>query len=87
VTNIKTAEAVSPVEQGQATLTASFQWTPPAPGTYTLEVKAYNVQDKVSPPTTVTVNAAGPVGADTPTATPTPVLASNMIYWDFCPPE
>jgi uncharacterized protein YraI len=79
VTNIKTAEAVSPVEQGQATLTASFQWTPPAPGTYTLEVKAYNVQDKVSAPTTVSVNVVGPAGLDTPTTTPTPATPTPTV--------
>ncbi|MCL4303048.1 MAG: FHA domain-containing protein [Anaerolineae bacterium] len=72
VSNIKTADAVSPVDQGQATLTASFQWTPPAPGTYTLEVKAFNSQGQVSAPTTVTVNAVGESAAETPTPPPTP---------------
>jgi uncharacterized protein YraI len=82
VSNIKTADAVSPVDQGQATLTASFQWTPPAPGSYTLEVKAFNSQGQVSPPTTVTVTAVGEAGAGTPTpsltpATPTATVPSN----------
>ncbi|MBI1880195.1 MAG: FHA domain-containing protein [Chloroflexi bacterium] len=82
VSNIKTADAVSPVEQGQATLTASFQWTPPAPGTYTLEVKAFNSQGQVSAPTTVTVVAGGGEPTGTPTATtspetPTPTVPSS----------
>lgn len=79
VSNIKSAEAISPVDQGQATLTASFQWTPPAPGTYTLEVKAFNVQDRVSAPTTVTVDVAGGAAADTPTATPTPATPTPTV--------
>ncbi len=82
VSNVKTADAVSPVDQGQATLTASFQWTPPAPGTYTLEVKAFNSQGQVSTPTTVTVNAVGESAAPTPTSaltpeTPTPTVPTN----------
>ncbi|MFN8459178.1 MAG: FHA domain-containing protein [Anaerolineae bacterium] len=69
VSNVKTAEAISPVEQGQATLTASFQWTPPAAGTYPLEVKAFNASGGVSAPTVVTVNVGG--GAATTTEPPT----------------
>jgi uncharacterized protein YraI len=79
VSNIKTADAVSPVDQGQATLTASFQWTPPAPGTYTLEVKAFNSQGQVSAPTTVTVNAVGESAAATPTPTSTPATPSPTV--------
>jgi uncharacterized protein YraI len=73
VSGVKTSEAVSPVAQGQPTLTASFQWTPQAPGTYTLEVRAFNVNEVTSAPTVITVNAVGntPAGTDTPTATPT----------------
>ncbi len=73
VSGLKTAESISPVAQGQPTLTASFQWTPEAPGSYTLEVRAYNERGAVSAPTLITVNAAGggPAGTDTPTVTPT----------------
>ncbi|HXV98965.1 MAG TPA: FHA domain-containing protein, partial [Anaerolineae bacterium] len=71
VSSIKTADAISPVEQGQATLTASFQWVPPAAGSYTLEVKAFNSQGQVSAPTTVTVIAVGGEAATTETPTPT----------------
>ncbi len=71
VSNVKTAEAMSPVEQGQTTLTASFQWIPPAVGTYTLEVKAYNAENRVNTPTPVTVNVVSQAITPTPpTATP-----------------
>ncbi len=79
VRGAKTSEAVSPAAQGQPTLTASFQWTPEAPGTYTLEVRAYNQRDVVSAPTTVTVNVVAENGdsGGTPsgeeTTTPEPV--------------
>lgn len=79
VSNIKTADAVSPVEQGQPTLTASFQWTPPAPGTYTLEVKAFNSQGQVSAPTTVAVTAVGESPAGTPTPTVTPATPTATV--------
>ena len=71
VSGVKTAEAVSPVPQGQATLTASFQWTPAAAGTYTLEVKAFNERGQVSAPTTVTVTSIGDVPASPETITST----------------
>ena len=41
VSGQKISEASSPSQNGQPTLTASFQWTPPAPGSYTLEIRAY----------------------------------------------
>ncbi len=80
--NAKLDEATSPVPGGQATLTASFQWTPKAAGTYTLEAKAYNAQGNVNVPATVTVNAVttAPTNAITATAvsgtagTPTPTM-------------
>jgi len=70
VSGQKTSEAVSPA-QGQSTLTASFQWTSEAPGSYTLEVRAYNQQGTVNSPTMVTVNA---VATGENTATPTPTV-------------
>ncbi|MEW5959815.1 MAG: FHA domain-containing protein [Chloroflexota bacterium] len=68
VSGLKTAESISPVAQGQPTFTASFQWTPEAPGTYTLEIKAFNERGAANIPTLITVTAAG----NTPTPTPTP---------------
>ncbi len=73
VSGVKTAESISPVEQGQPTLTASFQWIPSAPGSYTLEVKAYNRQGETNIPMMVTVNAVG----GSPTATVTPTTTSE----------
>lgn len=72
----KIDETISPIQQGQPTLTASFQWIPPATGSYTLELKAYNRHGTASSPTAVTVQALGqtPPSAETetPTLTPTP---------------
>lgn len=83
VSGVKTAEATSPVAQGQPTLTASFQWTPQVPGTYTLEIRAFNVNEVVSAPTMVTVNAVGDApagsGTPTPTLTPTPFTPTPTV--------
>jgi hypothetical protein len=70
VSGQKVSEAISPA-QGQSTLTASFQWTPIAPGSYTLEVRAYNQQGEVNSPTIVTINAVAASGSDSDTPTPT----------------
>ncbi|MDX1523593.1 MAG: FHA domain-containing protein, partial [Anaerolineae bacterium] len=59
VSGLKVNEAVSPIADGQATLTTSFQWTPEAPGTYTLEVRAFTANGLVNAPSSVTVNAVG----------------------------
>lgn len=72
VNGAKTAEATSPAQQGQPTLTASLQWAPTVPGSYTLEMKAYNAQNNVSEPATVLVRAVEGAATETPTATPTP---------------
>ncbi len=74
INGVKTAEATSPATQGQPTLTASLQWVPVTPGSHTLEIRAYNTQNRMSDPTAITVNAiSGPGGGeDTPTPTFTP---------------
>jgi uncharacterized protein YraI len=74
VRGLKTNEAVSPAANGQPTLTASFQWLAEAPGTYTLEIRAYTAEGLVNVPTSVTVNVVGDDLAQvgTPTITPTP---------------
>lgn len=75
----RVAEATSPVGQGQTTFTASLPWSPTADGTYTLEVRAFNVNNVASSPTTVNVIATGGPATPTPTAppsdtpTPTPI--------------
>ncbi|MFQ5613537.1 MAG: FHA domain-containing protein [Anaerolineae bacterium] len=74
----KVTEALSPVEGGQTPFAASLPWSPTADGTYTLEVRAYNVNDVSSAPTTVNIIALGtasgptstPLPSDTPTASP-----------------
>ena len=77
VRGVKTNEAVSPAADGQPTLTASFQWTPEAPGSYTLEVRAYTAQGLVSSPTGVAITVIDPNQTEdenaTPTATPEPI--------------
>jgi pSer/pThr/pTyr-binding forkhead associated (FHA) protein/uncharacterized protein YraI len=74
VSGLKIAESISPVAQGQPTFTSSFQWTPEAPGTYTLEIKAFNERGGVNAPTLITVTVAGntPTPTNTPTETATP---------------
>lgn len=81
-------EETSPSAQGQPTLTAAFQWTPPAADNYSLEVRAYNTQGAVNAPATVTINVIDQAqtsptntnpptpGADQPTDTPTPPAPS-----------
>ncbi|MCB0169205.1 MAG: FHA domain-containing protein [Anaerolineae bacterium] len=73
VDGVKTAEAASPVAQGQPTLTASLQWVPTSLGNHTLEIRAYNASGNVSEPTAVIVNAVedtAAAGSPTPTTTP-----------------
>lgn len=79
VSGAKTAESISPVEQGQPTLTASFQWTPEAPGSYTLEIRAYNQRGEVNTPTMVTVTAVGDLAAATVTPTSTPATPTPTV--------
>ncbi len=77
VSGQKVQEAASPAAQGQPTLTAAMQWTPPAPGSYTLEIKAYNTQNRVNVPASVAITAGAAVTTtvvvtgtpQTPTAT------------------
>lgn len=73
VDGVKTAEAASPVPQGQSTLTASLQWVPLSTGSHTLEIKAYNQEGRVNEPTAVVVTAldGSATGSGTPTPTPT----------------
>ena len=72
VDGVRTVEAASPASQGQPTLTASLQWVPLVPGSHTLEIRAYNVQERINEPVTVLINAVGNTPTDTPTPTATP---------------
>jgi uncharacterized protein YraI len=73
VDGAKTAEAASPVQQGQPTLTASLQWVPLSAGSHSLEIRAYNQTGQVSEPTAIVVTAVdGASAGGSPTPTPTP---------------
>ncbi len=76
VSGQKIDEEVSPLTQGQTTLAASFQWTPQLPGSYTLEIRAYNTQGVVNPPAVVAVQVNDPTATDTP---PTPVADTPTL--------
>jgi uncharacterized protein YraI len=80
VSGVKIDEANSPA-QGQPTLMVPFQWTPEAPGSYTLEVRAYNERGVVSAPTVVKVNAVAEGADDTeiPTATSIPETPTATV--------
>ncbi len=73
VSGSKLEEVRSPAPQGQSTLTASIPWTPTAPGNYTVEIKAYNTNNRVNQPASINVTA---VTAATPSATPTATPAT-----------
>ena len=66
----KEAESVSPVASGQSPFTAVMEWTPGAPGEYSLEVRAINARGISSAPTLVRVVVED--GATQVILTPTP---------------
>jgi len=78
VSGQKVQEAASPAAQGQPTLTAVMQWTPPAPGSYTLEIKAYNTQNRVNVPASVAITAGAAV-TTTVAVTGTPQTATPTV--------
>lgn len=63
--------SLSATSKGQPTFSASVPWTPSAPGSYTLEIRAYNSKGTSSAPTTLSVNVVGDA-ISSPTPTPTP---------------
>lgn len=68
-------QVVSQLAQDVPSLTAAFQWSADMPGTYQLEIRAYNQTGRVTvaPATTVTVvqePTSVTVPSDTPTTTP-----------------
>jgi uncharacterized protein YraI len=56
-----------------------MQWMPQAPGSYTLEIKAYNSKNQVNEPKTISVSAVADGGSGTPTPTPTPATPTATI--------
>jgi uncharacterized protein YraI len=79
VDGTKTAEAASPVPQGQPTLTASLQWVPLSTGSHTLEIKAYNQEGRVNEPTAVVVTAVDGSSAGNGNPTPTPTSGTPTV--------
>lgn len=72
VDEVKIRETTSPLAQGQSTLTGSLPWTPETPGFHTLEIRAYNAQNRVSEPVAVLVEAVEQLAVEgTPTSTST----------------
>jgi uncharacterized protein YraI len=59
----------SAVPEGQATFPVTLRWTPSAPGSYTLEMRAYDREGTASAPTTVMVTAVEGQAGGTPTPT------------------
>jgi len=78
VNGAKIDQTTSPSAQGQPTLTGAMQWVPQAPGSYTLEIKAFNAQNNVNEPATVPVNAVV-TESGTPTPTPSPETPTPTV--------
>lgn len=78
---------VSPNPQGQSPFISRQSWRAPAPGTYTLMVKAYNAAGGVSQPAAITVNVIGAATSvpgqptATPTVTSTPAPGTPTATW------
>ncbi|HDN79033.1 MAG TPA: hypothetical protein ENG33_01050, partial [Chloroflexi bacterium] len=83
--------ASAPGGQALQSFLASFNWTPPSPGSHTIEVKAYNVDGNVSSPAAIILNVTGAVAQATPTptgptqpplqpTTPPPTLGPQLAY-------
>jgi hypothetical protein len=73
VNDRKVDEVASQIDQNALSMTAGFQWSSARPGSYSLQVRAYNQSGFVgiAPGTTLTVIAE----ADTPTPEPTSTFA------------
>jgi pSer/pThr/pTyr-binding forkhead associated (FHA) protein len=76
VNNRQEDAVISQLTQNVPSMTAAFQWTPDTPGTYTLDVRAYNQAGRVSTINVATLTVLGEPDTPTPTAvdTPTPTI-------------
>lgn len=80
VNNRQVDQISSSLAQDAPSLAAAFQWTPDTPGTYNLEIRAYNRPGRVSRATVSNLTVIGqtptptlnPTETPTPTATPPP---------------
>ncbi|MEW5961405.1 MAG: FHA domain-containing protein, partial [Chloroflexota bacterium] len=79
VNNRQVDAVISQLAQDVPSMTAAFQWTPAAPGVYTLDVRAYNQAGRASTINIATLTVLGqpdtptPVVINTPTPTITPL--------------
>jgi hypothetical protein len=69
VNDQKVSEIASQLAQNAPSMTAGFQWSSDTPGTYTLQVRAYNRQSLVGMAALASLNVVGE--PDTPTPEPT----------------
>ncbi len=67
------AQQAAPADKPSPSLQADLRWMPPAPGSYTLQLRAYNLRGIASEPVMLFLVAV-PASVDTPTpvVTPTP---------------
>lgn len=80
VNDEKVDEVVSQLAQDVPSMTVGFQWESEAPGSYDLEIRAYNQSGAVSILPVAAVNIAGdtptPMSEPSDTPSPTPTVAS-----------
>lgn len=76
VNNRQVDEVVSQLAQNVPSMTAAFKWTAEMPGTYLIEMRAYNQNGLTSTITVTELVAFGdqPTSTSTPTNTPTPTI-------------
>jgi serine/threonine-protein kinase len=71
---------VNPNPQGQSPFISRQSWRAPAPGTYTLMVRAYDAAGGISQPAAITINVTGEPTA-VPAATFTPAPGTPTATW------
>ncbi|MCB0195574.1 MAG: FHA domain-containing protein [Anaerolineae bacterium] len=85
VNNAKVDEISNRLDQITPSMTASFQWSTPTPGSYTLQVRAYNEVGAVSiePIAMITVVDTEPTATiaalTNPEPTPTPIPSTSTV--------
>jgi hypothetical protein len=61
----------------QTLMYTRYSWQPAAPGSYLIEVRAFDRNNQPGPPAQVVVEVGGPTPSPTPTLTPTPTPTST----------
>lgn len=77
-----TKTASAPTGKALPSFPASFSWTPTSPGSHTLEVRAYNVRGKASPPAAVIVNVIEAIVEATPTPQEWKIPSDKYVFID-----